>query len=80
MATMNNQTLPIPNPGDWMTINSAALLLRVDRRTIGRMINKGTLTGYQPYAAPDESAPLLLWRAEVLAVLGARNRLSGATR
>lgn len=80
MQTMNNTpaTLPIPNPGDWMTIKAVALLLKVDARTVGRLIERGTLTGYRPYAHPDEKAPVMIWRDEALAVLSARTRLARA--
>ncbi len=80
LAGMNQPTLPMPNPGDWMTVNAAATLLTVDRRTIDRLIDKGTLTVHRPYAGPGEKPPLLLWRAEVLQVMSARRRLAGATR
>lgn len=84
MHAMNNQTLPIPNPHDWMTVSAAAQFMRVDRRTIVRMVERRTLTAHQPYAADGEKPPLLLWRDEVIVVRNARIRASaggaGGTR
>lgn len=80
LTGMNQPSLPLPNPADWMTVNAAACLLSVDRRTVDRLIDKGTLTVHRPYAGPGEKPPLLLWRDEVLQVMSARRRLAGATR
>lgn len=80
MPDMNNMTLPLPNPGDWMTIKAAGQLLSVDERTVRRFLDKGTLTKHHPYVATDEKPPVFIWRAEALALLGARNRVSGGAR
>lgn len=82
MADMKDSqmTLPLPDPGSWMTIKAVACLLGVNRKTVDRMITKGLLTGYAPYSAPDEKAPTLLWRDEAMAMLSARNRVAGAGR
>lgn len=79
---MNNMTLPPPEPGDWMTAGAAAHLMKVHPATIGRMIGKGVLKAYSPWSAPNEKPPIMLWRAEVLQVHAAREKLaaSGATR
>lgn len=80
MSVMKQQTLPIPNPGDWITTMGAAFLLGVSRRTIERMAEKGVLTAYRPYGAPDEVTPVLFWRAQVNDVLTARLTVAGGQR
>lgn len=77
---MNNQTLPIPNPGDWITTMGAAFLLGVSRRTVERMAERGTLTAYRPYGAPREVTSVLFWRQQVNDVLTARLTVAGARR
>jgi excisionase family DNA binding protein len=62
---MNNQTLPLPNPGDWCSIAGAARLLSVSRRTVERMILDGRLTGYTPYGGSHRVSGKVLWMAEV---------------
>lgn len=71
-------TLPLPEPGNWMTIMAVAHLLGVNRKTVDRWIEKGTLKAYAPYAAPDERPQQMIWRDHALSLLGARKRLSGA--
>ncbi len=78
MATMNNTPLPLPNPGEWLTVKATAALLKVDYRTVVRMIERGTLTEHRPWAAPDEKAPVIIWREEAMSVLSARTRLARA--
>lgn len=58
------QTLSLPNIGDWATIDGAARLLGRDERTIRRMIEDGRLTRYRPYGAPDRTAACLVWIPE----------------
>lgn len=77
---MNNQTLPLPNPGDWITTMGAAFLLGVSRRTVERMAERGTLKPYRPYGAPKEVTPVLFWRQQVNDVLTARLTVAGARR
>jgi excisionase family DNA binding protein len=80
MWPMTN-TLPIPNPFEWMTVAGVAQFMGVDRRTVERMITKGTLTGHKPYGADGEKVPYLIWRDEAITVRNARVRLaSGAVR
>lgn len=62
---MDNQTLPLPNPGDWLAIAGAAEHLAVSRRTVERMIEDGRLTGYWIEGARDRTAAAMLWRADV---------------
>jgi excisionase family DNA binding protein len=73
---MNNQTLPLPNPSDWMTIDAAAELLGCSRRTVTRLMDSGALNGYQPARGKTETDRWLLWRPEVDEVLQARRRLA----
>lgn len=75
---MNNQTLPLPNPGDWCTIGGAATLLKLSRRTVERMVADGRLTGYRPYGAPDRVASKLLWLPEVRELAAALERVRAA--
>lgn len=67
--------LAAPNATDWMTINAAAFLLGVHKRTVERMVKTGTLAGHRAYGAPRERVPIMLWRAQVNEVLDARLRL-----
>jgi hypothetical protein len=78
MFVMNNATLPLPQPGDWMTIGAAAHLMKVHARTIDRLIRKGALHSYSPWAAPTEKPPVMLWRDEVLQVHAARQKLAAS--
>lgn len=74
MYDMEQQTLPIPNPGDWMTRQAAAHVLGVDPRTVDRMVENRRLTDHRPIGAPQERPPLLLWREEVRELVRARAR------
>lgn len=74
MCDMQQQSLPIPNPREWMTRQGAAHALHVDPRTVDRMVEKKQLTGWRPIGAPDEQIPLLLWVAEVRELASARAR------
>lgn len=74
------QTLPLPNPGDWVTTEGAAWLLGVSRRTVERMAAAGTLTAYRPGAGPIERPPAMFWLPEVARVKEARLLVAGATR
>lgn len=67
--------LPLPNPGDWITITGAADLLGCSRRTVGRMVAGGQLHAYPPRHGLLEQPLLLLWYPEVQEVLAARKRL-----
>lgn len=66
MCDMKQQTLPLPNPGDWFSRGAAAEVLGVSIRTIERYVDDGTLKGYKPITAEGEKGPVLLWRADVL--------------
>lgn len=79
MCDMEQQPLPLPNPGDWMTRQAAAYVLGVDPRTVDRMVLDKLLTDYRPVAKPGEQAPLLLWREQVRDLVRARAR-SGRAR
>jgi len=79
MPVMNHQTLPLPNPGDWLTTEGAAYELGVSRRTVERMAEREVLTPYQPAGGPRETPGPMYWRPEVLRVRDAR-RLSGVAR
>jgi hypothetical protein len=67
-----SETLPLPNPGDWLTTAGTAVLLGVHRRQVERFAAAGTLTAYQPAAADTERAPVLFWRPEVEQLRDAR--------
>jgi excisionase family DNA binding protein len=63
-----------PNPSDWITQTGAAESLRVDVRTIPRMIEDGRLSMYWPRGGRREQRPKLLWYADVLELRNARIR------
>jgi hypothetical protein len=65
MSDMNQQTLPLPNPRDWVSVAGAAIITRTSARTIGRCIRDGRLTGYLPFGATDKPANYILWRPQV---------------
>lgn len=69
---MKQQTLPLPNPGDWATKTGAAELLGVTWHTVGRMIADGRLTAYAPLGARNSEH--LLWVPELLELVNARAR------
>jgi excisionase family DNA binding protein len=75
---MNEQTLPLPNIGDWCTVGGAARIMKKSRRTVERMVADGSLRGYLPFGAPDRIASRLLWRADVDELAAALERLRGA--
>lgn len=64
------QQLPLPNPGDWMDHDQAAAFLGVTRRTIDRMIIKGSLTCYRI------GTQRLFWCDELTRVAAARKVLA----
>lgn len=77
MCVMNQQqALPLPNPNDWVTITGAAHFLGVHRRTIERMIERETLTGYRMWGAADEQVPQMIWKPELMQVKSARARVA----
>lgn len=85
MLSMKNEPFPdmpapitSPNPRDWMTSKMVASMLKCDRRTVDRLIERGVLTGHQPWHAIDEKPPTILWRPQVIAVLEAREKAARA--
>jgi hypothetical protein len=62
---MENQTLPLPNPGDWISPRGAAAILRTSVRTVHRRMADGRLKSYLPYGALDLPSNHILWRPEV---------------
>lgn len=71
MSDMNaTQTLPLPNPGDWLDQNDTARRLDRSRRTIDRLVSAGILTLY------DIGTQRLFWRAEVEQVRDAQRVLA----
>lgn len=75
---MDNQTLPLPNPGDWLTVGAAATRLRKSRRTVERYVALGTLTGYWPEGAVKRAGSAMLWRPQVLELAAALDKVRGA--
>jgi hypothetical protein len=74
---MNDQTLPLPNPGDWCSIRGAARILKLSRRTVERYVALNQLTGYLPFGAPDRIASRILWRPDVDELAKALDRTRG---
>lgn len=69
MFRMNQQTLPVPNPGDWCSIKHAADVLGVDYQTVWKWRNTGILTGHRALGGTP-----LCWVPEVLELRAARER------
>lgn len=65
MSLMNNMTLPLPNPGDWVSVAGAAAILRCSVRTVTRRVREGRLKAYLPYGARDLPNNYILWRKDV---------------
>jgi excisionase family DNA binding protein len=74
MCDMKQSTLPLPNPNEWVTVSGAAHFMGVHRRTVERLIERGTLTGYRMWGAPGEQVPVMVWRDELITVRNARQR------
>jgi len=72
---MNNQTLPLPNPKDWATIDGVAERLGVSRRTVSRMATDGVLTAYKPHQGRAYRPLVLFWVPEVDELHQARRRV-----
>ncbi len=62
------QTLPLPNPGDWCSVDGAAALLQVTRSSVYRFYDKGLIKIHYVNALP------LLWKADVVELATARAR------
>ena len=58
----------------WMTRKCAALRLRVDPATVGRMLADGRLEGWAPLCAPGEKPPVMISGAMVDELVLARQR------
>jgi excisionase family DNA binding protein len=56
---MQDQTLPIPNPGDWLSATQACAIANVGRSTIYQWIKSGVLTRYEVAGSGA------FWRPEV---------------
>jgi excisionase family DNA binding protein len=76
MLDMKQDTLPLPNPTDWLTTKAAAWLLGMSTRSVERMVERGVLRAYRPYGAQKEKVPAMFWRPEVNAVVDARTVLA----
>ena len=64
-----NQTLPLPNPQDWVDTTGACRILGRSRATLHDMADRGVLRKYLIGAVP------LYWAAEVREVAAALRRL-----
>lgn len=63
---MNAQTLPLPNPGDWVTVEGAARILGKSKAQVIRYVADQRLAGYRFEGARERLADRMLWKAEVL--------------
>jgi hypothetical protein len=63
---MNAQALPIPNPGDWVTVEGAARILGRSKWQVNRYLADQKIRGYRIEGARDRLADRLLWKPEVL--------------
>jgi AraC-like DNA-binding protein len=75
MGKTERPMLPLPNPDDWATIDAVSERLHCSPRTVGRMIDAKTLTGYHLRTAQYETQRVYLWWPEVEEVASARERL-----
>lgn len=58
-------TLPMPDPAAFCSVQYAAAKLGRDERTVRRWISEGILTAYSPRVAPTEQKKTMLWVAQV---------------
>lgn len=72
MFSMNQQTLPVPNPGDWCSIKHAAEVLGVDYQTVWRWRGQQILTPHRALGGTP-----MCWLPEVLELKRARDRAAG---
>jgi len=72
---MNAPMLPLPNPEDWCAITGAAKRLGVSTRTVERMVLDGRLRGYWPEGAPERPYSAMLWKAQVIELADALERV-----
>lgn len=63
---MNNQTLPLPNPDDWISVAGAAAICRISTRTVARRVKAGAIIAHLPYGAADRPQNYILWKPSVL--------------
>lgn len=73
---MQQETLPIPNPGDWLTVSATAQALGTSRRTVMRMAARGALRDYSPIGADGEKPTVLFWWADVAKIRAAREAIA----
>lgn len=62
---MNVQTLPLPNPGDWVTIDGAAAILGRTKKQVIRYVADQKIRGYRFEGAGPRLADRMIWRAEL---------------
>lgn len=62
---MNVQTLPLPNPGDWVTIDGAAVILGRSKKQVIRYVADQRIRGYRFEGAGPRLADRMIWRAEL---------------
>lgn len=63
---MNDQVLPLPNPGDWVTIEGAARILGKSKQQVIRYVADQRIRGYRLEGARERLADRVLWKPEVL--------------
>lgn len=63
---MNGQTLPIPNPDDWVTVDGAVKILGRSKQQVVRYLADQKIRSYRIFGARDRLAERLIWRAELL--------------
>lgn len=73
---MNAQTLPLPNPGDWVTVEGAAMIVKRSKSQVIRYMADQRLASYRIYGSRDRLAERLIWRADAEAFRDAMKTVS----
>jgi excisionase family DNA binding protein len=71
---MNQDKLPLPNPGDWLSGQQAARVIGIGRGTLYDLMNAGKIHSYRI------GAFRVFWRSEIEAYRDARNLVGGRGR
>lgn len=73
------QALPLPNPGDWITVDGAVAILGKSKRQVIRYMADQRLASYRIYGSHDRWPERLIWRRDAEEFRDAMRTLGGRT-